>query len=49
MIIIDKMTTITQIFQIVLQRGYACSIIVLTQADHVLSKLLIEHFDTLPT
>ena len=34
---------------IVLQRGYACSIIVHTQADQLLSQLLVEHFDTLPT
>ena len=32
-----------------LQRGYACSIIVHTDADQLLSQLLIEHFDTLPT
>ena len=50
-IIIDKMTAMrTQtIFRIVLQRGYACSIMVHTRADQLLSQLLIEHFDTLPT
>ena len=35
-----------QFFQVVLQRGYACSIIVHTRADQLLSQLLIEHFDT---
>ena len=47
-IIIDKMTAMrTQtIFRIVLQKGYACSIMVHTRADQFLSQLLIEHFDT---
>ena len=50
-IIIDKMTAMRTrtIFRIVLQRGYACSIMVHTRADQLLSQLLIEHFDTLPT
>ena len=50
-IIIDKMTAMRTptIFRIVLQRGYACSIMVHTGADQLLSQLLIEHFDTLPT
>ena len=43
----DNYENLDKFFQIVLQRG--CSIIVLTRADQLLSKLLIEHFDTLPT
>ena len=31
------------------KRGYACSMIVHTRADQLLSQLLIEDFDTLPT
>ena len=31
------------------KRGYACSMIVHTWADQLLSQLLIEHFDILPT
>ena len=42
-IISDKMTAM-RTFGIVLQRGYACSIIVHTRADQLLSQLLIEHF-----
>ena len=48
-IMIDKMTAIRTFFWIVLQRGYAFSIIVHTRANQLLSQLLIEHFDTLPT
>ena len=36
-------------FRIVLQRGYAFSIIEHTRADQLLSQLLIEHFNTLST
>ena len=50
-IIIDKLTAMrTQtIFPDCITKGYACSIIVHTRADQLLSQLLIEHFDTLPT
>ena len=44
-----QLCELRQFFRIVLQRGYACSIIVHTHADQLLSQLLIEHFDTLPT
>ena len=45
----DSYENFRQFFQVVLQWGYACSIIVHTRADQLLSQLLIEHFDTLPT
>ena len=45
----DSFENLRQFFRIVLQRGYTCSIIVHTRADQLLSQLLIEHFDTLPT
>ena len=41
--------TIETIFQDCIQTGYACSVKVHTWADQLLSQLLIEHFDTLPT
>ena len=47
--IIDKMTAIRQFFRIVLKRGYSCSIIVHTWAVQLLSHILVDHFDTLPT
>ena len=49
--IIDKMTAMrTSIFfRIVLQTGYACSIIVHMRADQLHSQLSIEYVDTLST
>ena len=50
--IIDKMaamSTLTFFRLVSTKRGYACSMIVHTRADQLLSQLLIEHFDTLPT
>ena len=50
--IIDKMaamSTLTFFRFVSTKRGYACSMIVHTQADQLLSQLLIEYFDTLPT
>ena len=47
---IDKMTamrTLT-IFQLVLNRVYACTMIVHKQADQILPQLLMDYFDTLP-
>ena len=51
-IIIDKMTAMRYLdnFSMLYYKGgYACSIIVHTRADQLLSQLLLEHFDTLPT
>ena len=48
----DKMAamrTLTFFRLVSTKRGYACSMIVYTRADQLLSQLLIEHFDTLPT
>ena len=45
----DSYENLGNLFRIILQRGYAGSIIVHTRADQLLSQLLIEHFDTLPT
>ena len=47
----DKMAAMrTDIFSglFATKRGYACSMIVHTRADQLLSQLLIEHFDSLP-
>ena len=50
--IIDKiaaMSTLTFFRLVSTKRVYACSMIMYTRADQLLSQLLKEHFDTLPT
>ena len=43
------MTAMRQIFGLVLNRGYACAVIVHTWANQLLAQILMELFDTLPT
>ena len=46
---IAAMRTLTFFRLVSTKRGYACSMIRHTWTDQLLSQLLIEHFDNLPT